>query len=234
MQPRFPKALGKAALIVLAVVAGIMVLLQVLLNTPLTRKIIGRAVAENVDADLNYGELRFSFFKAFPRMRVTLTDLSLTYPHDRFAAYDSAAIRSRLLDAGRGEDVDTLLRFKEFSAAVNVWRIFGGRLRLAEAHLDGLGLFAHAYDTTANWDVLGPSKPKDTLDKKPLRLPWISVGKVSIGDRPRVVYTDQADTVLAAVRFDDFFLGGDVNVYFPNGQPNEVSICGVFAKAPTT
>ena len=30
------------------------------------------------------------------------------------------------------------------------------------------------------------------------------------------------------------FLGGDVNVYFPSGQPNEVSICGVFAKAPKT
>ncbi len=209
---RFPKVIGKVLLVILAIVAGVMVLLQVLLNTPLTRRIVDKAVAENVDADLDYSRLRFSFFKAFPRMRVTLRDLSLTYPHDRFAAYDDAPLKSRLLDAGRGEVKDTLLRFKEFSAAVNVWRIIGGRIRLAEAHLDGLGVFAHAYDTTANWDIFGPSKPKDTLEKKPLKLPWISVGKVSIGDRPRLVYTDQADTVLAAVRFDDFFLGGDVKI----------------------
>ena len=211
MASRFPKTLSKIAGIILAVVAGVMLLLQIVLNTPMVRRMVDKAVAQNVDADLQYSKLHFSFFKAFPRLRVTLRDLSLTYPHDRFAAYDSAAVKSRLLNAGRGEAADTLLRFKEFSAAVNVWRIFGGKIRLAEAHLDGLGVFAHAYDTTANWDIFGPSAPKDSVSK-PLNLPWISVGKVSIGDKPRVVYTDQADTLFAAIRFDDFRLGGNVKI----------------------
>lgn len=201
---------------VLCAIAGFVVViilgLQIFLNSGAATRIVDKALAGNVDADVNWSRMHFSLIKSFPRLRVSIDSLEFTYPHDRFARFDAAAVRSRMLDAGRGETTDTLARFDHFSAAVNVWRIIGGKLRLSDATLQGLSLYAHAYDdSTANWNVFKPGEPKDTTSKS-VSLPWISVGSVYIGDKPEVVYTAQHDTVYAALGFEDFLVQGDVKL----------------------
>lgn len=233
MASRSLKILRRVLVILLAVFVGLLVILQIAANAPFVRRTVDRLASEKIDADLDYSNLHFSFFKAFPKIRVSLEDLSLTYPHSRYAAYDSCAVKSRLLAAGRGEEADTLLRFKSFSAAVNPWHLLGGRIRLSDMQLDGLGVFAHSYGDAANWNIFRPSasvldaslsggeggsngsdSDADTLSQEPstFSLPWISFGKVSLGGRPRIVYTDQVDTLFASVRLDDFSVSGAVKL----------------------
>ncbi|MBQ9548220.1 MAG: hypothetical protein IJV01_03560 [Bacteroidales bacterium] len=202
-----------------ALVLVVMTALHFALNSARFTRWVDETAAASIDGTLRHGPLRVSVFRSFPRLRVTLDSLSLTYPHDRFAAYDLAGRRSRLLDAGRGEEADTLAAFRHFSAAVNLWRIFCGRIRLSDASLSGLALYAHAYDSTAaNWNIFrsGPEEPADTVSAGLPNLPWISVGPVRVEGRPRVVFTDQADTLYGLLAFRRMRLGGDVRL--PHGE----------------
>lgn len=197
---------------VLGFVAVVILALQILLNSKVATNIVDKAVAENIDADLSYSGLRFSLLKDFPKLRVTVDSLSLTYPHDRYSGWDRSPVRNALLAEGRGETADTLARFDRFTAAVNVWRIFGWKLRLSDASIDGLGLFAHQYDSTAaNWNIFPSSEKVEEEDSSSVSLPWISVGEIAVRN-PRVVYTAQSDTVFASAVFDSFRLGGDVRI----------------------
>lgn len=206
-----PKWLKITILAILGFIAVLMTALQICLNSRMVTGAIDDFDAAHIDGTLSYKDLRVSVFGSFPRIRVTIDSVSVTYPHDKFAEYDSSSHFGIIEDAGRGEVVDTLASFDKLTAAVNIWHIFAGRLRLSDLHLDNPAAFAHKYDSTAaNWDIFKfTSQPEDT-SKTSLQLPWISSGDIVIGGSPRLVYTDVADTVLAAVNFDRFLLKGDV------------------------
>lgn len=207
---------AKRLLRVLAIVAGviliIMTALQIVLNSRKVRQIVDDAAAEAIDGTLAYSRLHFDVFRSFPRLRVTVDSLSLTYPHDRFASYDALGPDSPLLAAGRGADADTLAAFSRFTAAVNVWRIFRWQLRLSDASLEGLRVAAHAYpDSSANWNIFKPSdKEKDTTSKS-FPLPPISIGPVRM-DGPVVVYTSLPDTLYAHAGMKAMALQGKVRL----------------------
>lgn len=181
--------------------------LQVLLHSRVVDNLIDKCAAEYIDGDLNYSKLDISLFKSFPKIRVTIDTLSLTYPHDRFARYDGKGPRDVRLDAGRGAEKDTLAAFDQFSVAVNPWQLVGGRIRVSDVRLHKLALYAHDFGDETNWQMFKTSgEPKDTTKSG---LPWISVGKVSIAEGPAVVYTNQRDTVFADLGFKRFEAGGD-------------------------
>lgn len=211
------KTSGKThkALKVLGIVAGafaaLVLVLQILLNSPVVTNIVNKAAAENIDGTMRFSRIHFSLIRSFPSIRVTVDTLSLTYPHDRFSAYDAADVPSRLLAAGRGELEDTLARFDRFTAAVNPWRIIGGKIRLRDAHLNSLDVYAHAFDTTANWNLFPASAAEDvdTTESKGISLPWISIGEIKLARRPRIVYTAQFDTLFAELGFKKIYLQGD-------------------------
>ena len=202
-----------------ALVLVLMTVLQVVLNSRRFSSWLDETVAASLDGTLRHAPLRVSVFRTFPRIRVRLDSLSLTYPHERFSAYDGLSAPSRLLDAGRGEREDTLAAFRHFTAAVNLWRILGGRIRLSDASLSGLALYAHAYDSTAaNWNIFRPGEPEieDTTAAGLPNLPWISVGPVRVDGRSHIVFTDQADTLYGLLAFRRMQLGGDVRL--PHGK----------------
>lgn len=206
------KTFGK----VIAVICGVLVLLytslQIVLNAPFVTRLASRYATEYIDGDLEFSRLHFSVLRNFPDIRVTVDTLSLTYPHWKYSDFDKSPIRSRLLAAGRGRDTDTLLRFDRLTASVNPFRILSGRVRLNDAGLYGLSVYAHQYDTTANWAMFNvPEKPdRDTVDK-PLNLPWISVGELFIS-KPRLVYTNQYDTLFVAASVNRVRLSGKVRI----------------------
>ena len=45
----------------------------------------------------------------------------------------------------------------------------------------------------------------DTVSK-PMGLPWLSIGPVTIGGKPHIVYTSQADTIYADIKLDSLLL----------------------------
>lgn len=78
--------------------------LQILLRSRVVTNLIDKYVSEYVDGELAYSDLDISLFKSFPGIRVTIDTLTLTYPHERFAAYDGQGPREARRDAGRGAD----------------------------------------------------------------------------------------------------------------------------------
>ncbi|MCR5561591.1 MAG: hypothetical protein K6F58_07245, partial [Bacteroidales bacterium] len=95
---------GKRLLWILAILAGVILLvmtaLQIVLNSRKVRQIVDDAAAESVDGTLAYSRIHFDVFRSFPRLRVTVDSLSLTYPHERWAAYDSLGPSSPMLAFG--------------------------------------------------------------------------------------------------------------------------------------
>ena len=203
--------------IVLGAIVALLVLLmlgvQIFLGSSRARRFVDEVAAESIDGTLSYSRLRFSAFRRFPSLSVTLDSVSLTYPHDRFARYDGTGMQNPLLDAGRGESADTLAAFDRFSVAVNPWRLLRKQIRLTDATLSGMRAFAHAYpDSAANWQMFkAPAEEKDTV-KKPLSLPPLNIGTVRITDRPTVVYTSVPDSLFALLDMKEMSVRGHLRL----------------------
>lgn len=186
----------------LGIWAVIVAALQVVLNSNVLTRVINEAAKEYVSGDVTFSGVKASMFKSFPNLNVTIEDFSLTYPHDRFAAFDSLDVPGGyLLGAGRGENADTLAHFRKLSVSVNYLAAAVGRIRIKRADLEHPRIFAHQYDsTTANWNMFGESSAKDESDTSAASpLPPISIGKVSLGERPFIVYTNPTDTIFGCI-----------------------------------
>ena len=204
---RLAKILG----IIAGVLAVIIIALHLVLNSNWMRtKIDDIAASQIVDGQLRYSRIHF---KTFPYIGAEIDSLSVTYPHELFAKYDRLGARGPLLAEGRGAVEDTLVAADRLSASVNLWRILGGRLRVKQLHLDHPRVFYHAYsEGHSNLDIMAKSEePEDTV-KKSSGLPWICLRDIRIGDRPRIVYTSQADTVHARITFDELALRGNIRI----------------------
>ena len=197
--------------IVLASLLGLVLLILIalpfVLNSRVVTKLVDKYAAEYIDGELEYSRLRVSLYRHFPRVGVTLEDVAVTYPHERFAQYDT--LGSPLLEAGRGAVKDTLARFGTLDAAVNAWRLLFGDIRVHRVALDRFAAFGHNYGEAANWDIihLPETEKKDSFD-----LPWIRLRELRITGRPRVVYTAQRDTLFADAGFLQFSLEGDAKL----------------------
>ena len=108
------KALRICGIVVAALLGLVLLVLiavPILLNSRVTTNLVDKYAAEYLDADLSYSRLSVHVYRDLPCVGITLEDAVLTYPHERFAAYDTLPPPSPLLDAGRGPVKDTLARF---------------------------------------------------------------------------------------------------------------------------
>ena len=217
----------RTLLIVLAVLVGLLLLIlggaEIFLNSSRMRKIIDNVAEKTIDGDLNYSKVRANVLTSFPRIKVRLDTVSLTYPHERWAEYDGVGAYSGLLNVGRGEVKDTLASFDRFTIAVNPWKYLVGKLRLSHATLEHPRIFAHQYDSTAaNWMMFKSSdkekSPKDTTEKAAANLPWFSVGPVKLEKTPYLLYTNQKDTLYAHADMRKMLVKG--NLKLPNAKKN--------------
>ncbi len=100
--------------------AVIIIVLQIALNSKVLTRVVNDVAKEYVDGDVTFTGVKASMFKSFPNLNVTIDNFSITYPHDRFAAFDSLDVPGGyLLKSGRGEGADTLAHFRKFSVSVN-------------------------------------------------------------------------------------------------------------------
>ena len=179
----------------------ILVILTILIVTPLLfkKQILNKAIQvanESVNARVDFADLRLSFFKHFPRLTVTLEDLSVIN-----------------LEPFEG---DTLVAFREFSAAVNVMSLIKGdaievkSILLDQAHLSGIIL----EDGIANWDIVPESdevveEEPDTTGSGTMDLK-IALKKFEIRDMD-IFYDDRESGMKAAIENFDFLLSGDLS-----------------------
>ena len=194
------KLIRNVVLAVLGVFLLLLVTLQVVLRPGVLTSLINRFAADYVEGDVSFREVRAHVIKTFPYLNVEAADFALTYPHERYAVYDTlypdTGRRFSLLRAGRGETVDTLASFRNLSLSFNYMAFLkGNTYHIHRAELSRPRIFAHYYDSTAaNWDILPIGGDKDTTkQKKPL--PDIILDKISLTDRPVIIFTNPADTL---------------------------------------
>lgn len=206
------KPLWRALGIVTGVLAGLFAVLMVVVHIVLSPKVatnlVNKYAPEFIDGDLTFGEVKVSMFRHFPNLTLTLKDADLTYPHDRFAAYENG---NYMMRQGRAEEADTLAHFCSFSASVNVIPLISGRISIPFVELDHPRVFAKYYNSDKyNWDIfkLG-SEEKDTTSTG---LPKIKIGKVSLVDDPHIVFSAPSDTLFASLDVQDIVFNGRVSL----------------------
>lgn len=185
----------------LGIWAVVIIALQIILNSSVLTRIVSDVANEYVEGDVTFSGIKASMFKSFPNLNVTIDDFSITYPHDRFAAFDSpVAPGGYLLDSGRGESADTLAHFRKLSVSVNYLAAIAGRIRIRHASLDHPRIFAHQYDSTsANWNLFGNKASDKDTSEATSTIPPLSVGKVVLSGRPFIVYTNPSDTIFGCI-----------------------------------
>lgn len=188
--------------VLLGIWAVLIVALQVVLDSKVLTRIVNGMANEYIDGEVSFSGIDASMFRSFPNLNVTVEDFSITYPRERFAAFDSTDVPGGyLLEAGRGEVSDTLAHFRKLSASINYIQAAFGKIKIRHAALEHPRVFAHQYDsTTANWNIFYnvPAEEKsETATSSPL--PEISIGRVSLGERPFIVYTNPTDTIFGCI-----------------------------------
>ena len=231
MASRVGKIVRNVLLGLLGGVALLLVALQVALSDKVLTRVVNRLAADFVDGEVHFDRVHASVFKSFPFLNVTADGLCITYPHDKFAQYDGDTVHGEhsLLNAGRAEAADTLLSLRKLSASLDYVSAFKGNYHVRHAALVRPRVFAHYYDTTAaNWQVLKFLRPSDKSDTASSPMPPITVRRVSLEDKPFVVYTDPKDTLFGAVRMRSLDFDGHVLVDRPLESEVDLKVDSLF------
>ena len=203
--------LGLVSLVLILLVA-----LQVILRPKVLTGIVNQVAATYVDGgELTFDRVKASVIKDFPHLNFTIDGGALTYPHDRFAAFDSTMVekgRFPLLRAGRAPERDTLASFHRLTASLNyVTLLRKTSYDIRRVELDRPRIFAHYYDSTAaNWSILRLGGSEDTTSAP---LPPIRVQRVLLTGRPFIVYTNRQDTLLGVLRMKELAFDGKIDTH---------------------
>ena len=204
----------------------------VLNNGGVLKGLVDKFGAEYIDGDIAFSNVKGSVLRSFPFFNIEIDDFALTYPHERYASWDSVYVeRSRrrsMLKAGYGreEPVDTLASFRRLEVSLNYMSLIrGGSIDIPRAELSHPRIFAHYYDSTAaSWDILPIGTNKDPDDTTSSPLPRIKVRHVALTEKPYVVFTNPVDTLLASVRMNQMILDGNMDTEDLEGSNLSLSV----------
>ena len=200
----------KAVLIFLAALLVILVVaVQLILNSSFLTKTVTKIASSYIDGDVEFGNIEASVFKSFPFVNVSIDDFSLTYPHDRFAQFDSVGVHNALRKEGRNPEKDTLASFRNLSVSMNYVSAIKGDIRIHSGELSKARVFAHMFDEeNASWNVFGP--PSEDTTSSPL--PKIILRHIALKDDSHIVFTDIKDTLFALVDSKQVLLDGTIDI----------------------
>ena len=198
------KVIRNVLLALAGLVLALLVALQILLRPSVLTGIVNRVTQGLVEGDVCFREVRAHVIKSFPFLNIDAKDFSITYPHERYAQYDTLLTepgrRMNLGRTGYGKDgaPDTLCSARELNLSLNYVALMRGEYHIHRARLSRPRIFAHSFpEGRANWDLLpiGPSGPK--ADSSGSKAPAIRIDKVQLEDRPLVVFTSPEDSIHA-------------------------------------
>lgn len=201
--------LFKALAIIVGALLGLIVISVVsafiFVNSPASARLAEKIGSKYVDGSVEVGAIHL---KGLKHISLGIDTVRVTYPHDRFAAFDGVGARSRMLDAGRGDEADTLISLDGIRAGFELGRFLRTReIAVPELALLGPRAFYRVYDdTTSNLSVLRlPQNERDTTKQTSLRL---ELGRLAVFGRPSLHYSAQQDTMFVSARFDSLGAGG--------------------------
>ena len=188
--------------ILIGLLAGVLLLLvvfQVVMRPAVLTGLVNKVAADYVEGQVNFDQVKAHLIKSFPYVHLEAQNFSITYPHERYARFDSLypdpGRRFNLMKAGYGDGADTLASFRGLDLWLNYMAFVNkGEIHVHKVELTRPRIFAHYFDSTAaNWDILPIGKDTSKKEKKPL--PTIKLNQIRLLDRPLIVFTDPLDTL---------------------------------------
>lgn len=210
------KGIGKITLWLLGIWAGLLILIQIVLSPAVMTKIINRLSSEYIDADVNFGKASVSIFRHFPRVTLSLEDVEITYPHDRFDSLEQRSMQGILLYSGCGETADTLASIQRLSASLSLSSLMTGSIRIPHLEIDRPKIFAHYYDEHhANWNIwksdASAEEETDSLKLEDTSDDGMNIvfRKISLSGDPTIVYTDSKDSLFTLITMNEMAFDGN-------------------------
>ena len=215
---------GKILLWILGIWFGLLLIIQIILLPPILTRIANSVAEDYVDASVSIGSAYGSVFRHFPRITITVEDLEVTYPHEKYDSIARVGVQGHLLYSGCGESVDTLASISRLSASVSLLTLLSGDLKLPHIEVDSPRIFAHTYaDGRANWDIFGgessaeaTEQPADTTASENSSAASsaedsmnIILKNISISGKPKIVYTDSRDSLFAMITLGSMTFDGN-------------------------
>lgn len=208
---------------------GILIALEIFLASSAVTNIVNKVASEYIDGELTFGKVRLSMFQRFPSASISLEDFSITYPADRFDEDEQSGVQGRLYQSGCGEVKDTLASFDRFSASIRLRSLLAGNIHISHLELSKPRIYAHQYSSGRyNWDIFKISDTEET-DTTETSLPDISLGKICLTDNPRIVYTDNGDTLSAMINLKQMTFDGRLDIAKPIDSQIDFRIDKLFA-----
>ena len=208
--------------VLIGIVAFILILLvalQIVLRPSVLTGLVNKYAPQFVEGNIEFSRIRARLIKSFPYASVEAEDLNITYPHERYARFDSIYPPSRsrfsLMTAGNQKGVengtDTLVSLKRAFISLNYMSLSKGQIDVRNIELERPRIFAHYFDSTAaNWDIF-PSGGSEE-DTTSAGMPDIKLHKVNLSGKPFIVYTNPQDTVHMAIRAKELDLDGKLTL----------------------
>ena len=201
--------------VLLGLVLLVLVAFQVFFHTSALKNTVVKILSSQVEGSVSVGDVRLSLFKQFPDVTVSVEDLLITYPHERFEPLAQEG------EEGRGPEQDTLLFAARMYAGADA-RAFlkERRLLVHKVFLERPLAFARRYDdTTANWNILKFLQPRDTVRESSFELSDIKLDELSVS-KPRILYSDRPRKLDAKVVWDKFLASG---TFLPGNDTSSVN-----------
>lgn len=200
------KTVWKVLFWIAGIWALILIVIQVALSPSVLTRMANRFADSYIDADVSFGDVRLSVFRSFPYLNIGFSDVSVTYPHDRYGYTDNSFYSRQ----GRGETADTLASFRRLYASVDIAALAAGTVKVPGLMLNRPRIFARKFPGgEVNWDIM--KAPADTVaeqDTVPGKMPRIILGRITLNGRPHVVYSAPGDTVFAMASLSRFRFNG--------------------------
>lgn len=202
---RFLKGLLITVVLLAAIIFGA---IQLVLSPSFLTKAVTRIASSYVDGEVSFGKIEASVFKSFPFVHVSIDDFCLTYPHDRFAGFDSLGVSNALRQEGRNPVMDTLASFRNLTVSMNYVAALKGDIKVHSGEISGARVFAHLFDDeNASWNVF-----KSTSEDSSAPLPKVVLRHIALKDDPHVVFTDIKDTVFVLVDAKSLAYDGTIDI----------------------
>jgi hypothetical protein len=201
--------------VLLGLVLLVLVAFQVFFHTSALKNTVVKILSSQVDGNVSVGDVRLSLVKQFPDISVSVEDLLITYPHDRFEPL------AREGDEGRGQELDTLLYAAHLYAGADAKAFLKEkRLLVHKLFLDRPLAFARRFDdSTANWNILRFLQPRDSVKETSFELADIKLDELSVS-KPRILYSDLPKKLSAKVVWDKFLASG---TFLPGNDTSSVN-----------
>lgn len=217
------KIIGKILLWILGIWMGLLLIIQIVMLPPILTPIVNSLANKYVNANVSVGRAYGSVITHFPRITLSIDDLEITYPHEKYDSLTRAGSQNALVYQGCGETMDTLASIKRLSASVNLLPLLWGEVKIPDIEIKSPTIYAHSYDAKhANWDIFGSGESSAPADTTTAPEPETSGEKssgndgmniifkrINITGKPKIVYTDNQDSLFVKVDVNSIGFNGN-------------------------